>query len=1314
MDINDLVQALNGILELGDTLDNTGVGIQTISNGQHTTRGIIQLELGQFLLYVGDGGTTFTEGQAALVNLLLSERFGQAPAWHMKDIASAVGTPDAGDNMSFNVFHAADVGLSEQKGRQENQLTEMLIGLYESFGKIMVLLNQNILSQIRCDNYINALKARLDSESKAAAAVQTKPVNVTLSQPVSDDKSPEPDIAKYIPDGVALTDNQKACMGAVVTLSNRAGTVTARDIASFLNKPLSSVSTTVRSLVKKGLIETDDNGNIKIPEKKAQTVSAGKGGLYRFNQDIHFDLPDGYAHDTVTMEGGSTEHLRFGKIIDEEGKTSYEFDANISLIDCKPNPGTNEVRKPGEKPLDVIKRRAGADLRYFEFGKGNVVMSWKRPVRLLGLLLKYKLVSIGMELDKDTLLALQVVCAQDDDNPSQDKETVRHLMKLFNCMTVKGKKCTTGGLDESKFVQIAHCEFDEENDESSVNLNVGVKLSVNGEESDIGTINLSKKPVKTDMPDVPYLPDIYHEHYTVVTSGSYTSHRDADYRAQDLRQLMRLHGSTKKKAYSMMTMVDGLTYRLDETATKLAKVFRMDENLFDPYNDTEALIHECIFKDVRMLHALRSLAWIVEKITEKDGSSPESITYEKLEEIGEYIESNNYLVYEPDSKCSGLCGHYDWHVFFVPREYMNSKTAQNTDLRLLTGKENRGGNSSFTVMGGDLSALRRMNTINSIISRNEETLVAIEDLRDVLAQLKPVMETIHDGLLAGRDRSEKLEGPLADALTAWCTLAIAAISPFYSEEAADSYEANAALDGPLTRPDDDLDDQPVHPEKTAKQKSAKKAARKSVPGEEGNVLDLGGKTLIEANQFSGNMGLTKIIIPEGVTEIGERAFYCCMNLESVIIPGTVKKIGKFAFMSCRNLRHVELGDGIEEIDTHAFGATNSLKEVHLPDSLRTVDKFIFGVGGDSPYATAYMSGQLARRLTDESKNSNSLLTDAVSARHYVIDGVGYESMREYIKNSPQPAGAGQNSRAENNRTVKENKNSRQTGVQPSRKESSRSKASGSSVDTAARSSDKKARNVIPPYLLSGNINALPRDPAANREGQELELNGAKVIKESQFSTDWGLPAHLIIPEGVEEIESYAFSFCSSIETVLLPGSLKKIGHCAFDSCAKLRYVEINDGIRDLDDFIFGECKELTDVYLPDTIGHIEHDAFSYSLLNRESQIIVHLSGALAKRLNDQNEIYTTALRAKSFVIDGRPFQTIEEYIQTLEKEAEAERERARIAVNERKRQKKREEILQRIQDLEAEKASLKGLFSGFKRNKLQREIDGLREELQRM
>ena len=1312
MDVQDLIQALNSFLQLGDTFDNNNIGLHAMTNGQHTTREIIKMELGQFLLYVGDGGSSFTDGQAALVNLLLSEQFGEVPAWRMKDIAAAVGTPDAEDNASFQLFHMVDLGRA-----QGNQLSEMLIRLYESFGKLMVVLNQNVLSQIRYDSYIAALKTRLSSESNAASNVQEKAPDTSSHKSAPDDNGTKQGISKYIPDGVSLTVNQTACMNAIVTLSDRNSSVTARDIAAYMNKPLNSVSTTVRSLVKKGIIETDGDGKISIPEKKVQAMPAGKGGLYRFSQDVQFNLPNGYAHETVTGEGGNTEHIRFGKLTDAEGKVSYELDATISLINCKPTPENNEVRMPGERPIDVINRRAENDLRYIEFGKGNVVMSWKRPVRLLGFLMKYKMVSIGMELDKDTLLALQVVYMQDDDNPDKDKTTVRHLMKLFNCMTVKGKKCSTDQLDESQFVQIAHCEFDEENDESFVNLQVGVRVKENGEEREIGKINLSRKPNHNDssgMPDVPYLPDIYHEHYTVVTSGSYTSHRDADYRAQELRQLMRYHGSMNEKAFDMMTTVDSLTYRLDETATKLAKVFRMDENLFDPYNDTEALIHAGMFKDVRMLHALRSLAWIVEKITEKDGIRPESISYEKLEEIGEYIESNNYLVYEPDSKCSGLCGHYDWHVFFVPREYINSRTAQETDLRTLTGKENRGGNSSFTVMGGDLSALRRMNTINTIIGRNEETLAPIEDLRDVLIQLKPVMETIHDGLLAGRDRSKKLEGPLADALTAWCTLAIAALTPFYSEEAADSYEANAGLEGPLTRPDDELDDVPIHPEKKTKQSTRQKMARRSTPKEEGDVLDLGGKTVIEENQFSGNMGLKKIVIPEGVTEIGERAFYCCMNLESVIIPGTVKKIGEFAFMSCRNLKKVELGEGIEEIGNHAFGATNSLREVHLPDSLMVVDKFIFGLGGDSPYATAYMSGRLARRLTEESQKRDSYLTDAISARHYVIDGVGYESMSEYIKNAPPPTGTKQSSKAENNRTVKENNKGSQTKAQPSQKESPRSKTTEGSVKVVADSSGKKTRKMIPPFLLSGNRNALPRDPIADKEGEVLELNGAKIIKKNQFSMRWDIPDHLIIPEGVEEIESYAFSSCLHIETIILPKSIKKISDSAFASCPKLRYVEINDGITELGEFVFQECKEITDVYLPDTIVKIEHDAFSYSVLNRESQIIVHLSGALAKRLNQQNEIYFTALRAKSFVIDGRPFQTIEDYIHTTEKEAEAERERLRIAEDERRRLKKREKILQQIQDLEEEKSSLKGIFSGFKRNRLQREIDSLREELQRI
>ena len=87
MDVNDLLTALNGVLDLGDTLDNNGIGISAMTNWQHTTRELCKMELGSFLLYVGAGGGFFNDGQAGLVNLLLSDKYGQIPSWQMKSVA---------------------------------------------------------------------------------------------------------------------------------------------------------------------------------------------------------------------------------------------------------------------------------------------------------------------------------------------------------------------------------------------------------------------------------------------------------------------------------------------------------------------------------------------------------------------------------------------------------------------------------------------------------------------------------------------------------------------------------------------------------------------------------------------------------------------------------------------------------------------------------------------------------------------------------------------------------------------------------------------------------------------------------------------------------------------------------------------------------------------------------------------------------------------------------------------------------------------------------------------------------------------------
>lgn len=59
--------------------------------------------------------------------------------------------------------------------------------------------------------------------------------------------------------------------------------------------------------------------------------------------------------------------------------------------------------------------------------------------------------------------------------------------------------------------------------------------------------------------------------------------------------------------------------------------------------------------------------------------------------------------------------------------------------------------------------------------------------------------------------------------------------------------------------------------------------------------------------------ITEIILPEGITTIGDYAFFKCFALESVTIPEGVKEIGGMAFMFCQKIRSIRLPPSIVKI-----------------------------------------------------------------------------------------------------------------------------------------------------------------------------------------------------------------------------------------------------------------------------------------------------------------------------------------------------------------------------------------------------------------
>lgn len=91
---------------------------------------------------------------------------------------------------------------------------------------------------------------------------------------------------------------------------------------------------------------------------------------------------------------------------------------------------------------------------------------------------------------------------------------------------------------------------------------------------------------------------------------------------------------------------------------------------------------------------------------------------------------------------------------------------------------------------------------------------------------------------------------------------------------------------------------------------------------------------------------------------------------------------------------------------------------------------------------------------------------------------------------------------------------------------------------------------------------------------------------------------LVVNEGVTKLEYGDINATIHFTNVILPNSLKKIGHKAFYSCHSLKNVHLPDSVVTIGSMAFYDCDSLSDIYIPASVEKIGDDAFNNSKLNK--------------------------------------------------------------------------------------------------------------------
>ncbi|MCR5706397.1 MAG: leucine-rich repeat domain-containing protein [Acholeplasmatales bacterium] len=311
------------------------------------------------------------------------------------------------------------------------------------------------------------------------------------------------------------------------------------------------------------------------------------------------------------------------------------------------------------------------------------------------------------------------------------------------------------------------------------------------------------------------------------------------------------------------------------------------------------------------------------------------------------------------------------------------------------------------------------------------------------------------------------------------------------------------------------------------------------------ILDSNGDISFNDNKYT---LLTKLVIPECVSEIKEYQFYRCKSITSVTLHQGITKIGKGAFSGCYrlfeiyNMSSLDIHEGYEnngEIAQHARVIHTDINE----ESVITIldNGLVFAYTNSLGYLLGYIGIKTSINLP-ETFTYNDMIVEEYAINDYAFNGC--KSL---------------------------------TNINLA--ESITRIGSASFMGCVGLKSIEIPDSVK--YIGENAFEGCTSLESATLSNSITSINnglfyGCSSLKE------------ISIPDNVLSIGNAAFEGCMSLLNVVIPASCKSIGYAAFYDCRRLMSITLGEGVETIGFLAFDGCARLVEIYNLSSLYIVPH------------------------------------------------------------------------------------------------------------------------------